>query len=535
MNNKYKRDWSEPNLVAFTIGLVLITQACLFVWQQGLSTPILVAVTFISGTILVLIGYAVPLEEVEKELQEEEERERESENVCDREVKEKEKREYELYIPNNKQTNDLTQSQSQMSQNNHLGQVQLQKQSQDQLQDQLRTQLEEQFNVLQQNKLQINSKDNELTEDQYHANMQIQAFDQVQIQDQNQDKSQQQNQLELEKDFKQEQGQVQELILEKEHEQELPWYVRLHRGLQKTRSSFFLRVKNLIFGKPKLDKQLLEELEAILYEADVGVKTSQEMLDFLQKEVEKNPDLLKASYEKIILLIKETLGQRLKKYSTELSFNSSGLTVWLIVGVNGVGKTTTIAKLAKKFIDSGKKVVLAAGDTFRAAAIDQLCIWGDRIGAEVIRSHEGGDPGAVVFDSIHAAKKRNADLLIVDTAGRMHVKTNLMDELKKIRKIIEKESRGPHETLLVLDATTGQNAIQQAKLFNEALTITGIIMTKLDGTAKGGVIFAVEDEIRVPIKFIGVGEKFTDLMEFCPDSFLDALFEDDEKIIARTQ
>ena len=204
------------------------------------------------------------------------------------------------------------------------------------------------------------------------------------------------------------------------------------------------------------------------------------------------------------------------------------MTVFIIIGVNGVGKTTTIAKLANKYKKDGKKVILAAGDTFRAAAIDQISIWGERAGVEVIRGQEGGDPGALVFDAIHAAKKREANLLIIDTAGRMHVKANLMAELNKVMKIVQKESDGgPHEIFLVLDATTGQNAVQQAKQFNEIIPITGLIVTKLDGTAKGGVLFAVEEELNAPVKFIGVGEKMEDLMPFEPEKFLEALFVDD--------
>ncbi|NLI78589.1 MAG: signal recognition particle-docking protein FtsY [Candidatus Riflebacteria bacterium] len=305
----------------------------------------------------------------------------------------------------------------------------------------------------------------------------------------------------------------------------LSWFDRLRSGLKKTRDSFVGKVKRLVFGKTKIDDDLLEELEGTLFEADMGPKITNELLAFLHKEVEtkeiKDPDAIYA-------ILRDQLRLRLTRFPPDLRMNAGGLTVFLIIGVNGVGKTTTIAKLARRFIKDGKKVVLAAGDTFRAAAIDQIGIWGQRVGAEVIKGQEGGDPGALVFDAIHAARKRQADLLIIDTAGRMHVKVNLMDELKKVRKIVEKESDGgPHEILLVLDATTGQNAVQQAKLFNEALPISGIVMTKLDGTAKGGVLFAVEEQIESPVKFIGVGEKMDDLMTFDPEKFLEALFEDD--------
>ena len=312
-----------------------------------------------------------------------------------------------------------------------------------------------------------------------------------------------------------------------EEEPQLSWFQRLTAGLTKTRTGFVGKLKRLVLGSAKIDDDLLDELEEALFEADVGVKTTQELLQHLHKKVDEEEV---TDPEKIYAFLRDELRGMLTRFSSEPVFNPNGLTVFLIIGVNGVGKTTTIAKLARKFVKDGKKVVLAAGDTFRAAAIDQLCIWGERVGVEVIRGTEGGDPGALVFDAIHAAKKREADLLIVDTAGRMHVKANLMAELKKVQKIAEKESDGgPHEILLVLDATTGQNAVQQAKLFKEALPITGLVVTKLDGTAKGGVLFAVEEQISAPVKFIGVGEKMDDLMPFNPEQFLEALFADDSE------
>lgn len=312
-----------------------------------------------------------------------------------------------------------------------------------------------------------------------------------------------------------------------EPEEELPWLERLNKGLTKTRTGFVAKLKKLVLGSTKIDQDLLDDLEETLYEADIGVKTTEELLAFLKAKVEedeiKDPN---AIYE----LLRENLKERLDKYAEAPKLNEDGLTVFLIIGVNGVGKTTTIAKLANYYKGIGKSVVLAAGDTFRAAAIDQLCIWGERAKVDVIHGNEGGDPGALVFDAIHAAKKRKADLLLIDTAGRMHVKANLMSELKKIQKIAEKESNGgPHEILLVLDATTGQNAVMQAKQFNEAIPITGLVVTKLDGTAKGGVLFAVEEQISAPVKFIGVGEKMNDLMPFEPKEYLEALFTDDSE------
>ena len=318
-----------------------------------------------------------------------------------------------------------------------------------------------------------------------------------------------------------------EQTVEREKVEEEGWFTRLTNGLSKTRTGFIGKLKKLVLGSTKIDSDLLDELEEALYEADIGVKTTEELLDNLRKKVEeeeiKDPNLIYAA-------LKEDLKGRLNKYIQPPVFNPDGLTLYMIIGVNGVGKTTTIAKLANYFKNSGKKVVLAAGDTFRAAAIDQLCIWGERIGVDVIHGNEGGDPGALVFDAIVAAKKRNADILIVDTAGRMHNKTNLMAELQKVKKIATKEScGGPHEIMLVLDATTGQNAVQQAKQFNEAIPITGLVVTKLDGTAKGGVLFAVEEEVSAPVKFIGVGEKMNDLMPFNPEQYLEALFADDSE------
>jgi fused signal recognition particle receptor len=313
-----------------------------------------------------------------------------------------------------------------------------------------------------------------------------------------------------------------------EEEEELSWVQRLSQGLNKTRTGFIGKLKRLVVGKTTIDEDLLDDLEETLFEADVGVKTTQELLDLLHKKVDE--DDIKDPAQ-IYELLRDELKKKLTRFSSKTKFNEDGLTVFLIIGVNGVGKTTTIAKLAKRYTEQGKKVVLAAGDTFRAAAIDQISIWGERVGVDVIRGSEGGDPGALAFDAIHAAKKRGADLLIIDTAGRMHVQANLMGELKKVEKIAAKESDGgPHEILLVLDATTGQNAVQQAKLFNEALPISGLVITKLDGTAKGGVLFAVEEQIGAPVKYIGVGEKMHDLMPFDPEEFLEALFnEEDEK------
>ncbi len=314
-------------------------------------------------------------------------------------------------------------------------------------------------------------------------------------------------------------------VAEAAPEPQLSWFDRLKNGLKKTRDGFVQKLKRLVVGATKIDDDLMDNLEETLYEADIGVTTGHELLDMLKKRV-ADEDIKDAG--KVYDILKDALMKKLTQMSPQMNVNNAGLNVVLIVGVNGVGKTTTIAKLARHYSQAGKKVLLAAGDTFRAAAIDQIQIWGDRVGVEVIRGAEGGDPGALVFDAIHAAKKRDAHLLVIDTAGRLHVKANLMDELKKLRKIIAKEAEGgPHETLLVVDATTGQNAVQQAKTFNEAIEISGLIMTKLDGTAKGGVLFAVQEQVHAPLKFIGIGEKMDDLRPFEPKEFLEALFADD--------
>ncbi len=311
-----------------------------------------------------------------------------------------------------------------------------------------------------------------------------------------------------------------------EHEEKLSWTQRLARGLSKTRTGFVSKLKKLLLGSPKIDEELLEDIEETLYSADIGVQTVQEIVNHLKEKTENGE--LKTSQD-IVAAMKERLGEMLDEFEAAPVLNPDGLSVYLIVGINGVGKTTTVAKLASYFKSEGKKVMLAAGDTFRAAAIDQLLIWGERVGVEVISGSEGGDPGALVFDAIHAAQKRNADVLLIDTAGRMHVKANLMAELKKVHKIASKEAEGaPHEILLVLDAVTGQNAVQQAEQFSEILPLTGLVVTKLDGTAKGGIIFAVSGKVKVPVKFIGVGEKMEDLRPFKSKEFLEALFADTE-------
>ncbi|MBE6673680.1 MAG: signal recognition particle-docking protein FtsY [Ruminococcaceae bacterium] len=301
----------------------------------------------------------------------------------------------------------------------------------------------------------------------------------------------------------------------------MSFFEKLKRGLQKTKNALFKPFSNLFKSLRRIDEDLMEELEEILVCADVGAVTTDEILTKLREEIKENKikdsDDVKASLKEIM---REMLGQ-----GGEISFGKD-MTVILVIGVNGVGKTTSIGKIAAALKRQHKKVVVAAADTFRAAAIDQLNVWTDRAGVDLIKHTEGSDPAAVVFDAINAAKKRNADVLIVDTAGRLHNKKNLMNELAKIDRVVTREiPDATRETLLVLDSTTGQNAVNQAKEFKNAADITGIVLTKLDGTAKGGIIFSIKNELDIPVKYIGVGEQIDDMEKFDADDFIDALFE----------
>ncbi len=297
---------------------------------------------------------------------------------------------------------------------------------------------------------------------------------------------------------------------------------RVKQGLAKTRSSLVGRVDALLGSHASLGDEFIEELEEILITADFGMQTTQSLVQALTgrlKEIDPNePGQLHA-------VLGEEIRARLKTGKPDWPTPDSGPLVIMVVGVNGVGKTTTIGKLAKQFTDQGKKVVLGAGDTFRAAAAEQLEVWGERSGAEVVRHAEGSDPAAVAFDSAKAAVARNADVLILDTAGRLHTKVNLMEELKKVRRVVDREIPGaPHETLLVLDATTGQNALIQARTFQAAVEVSGIALTKLDGTAKGGIVVAISSQLDLPVRLIGVGEGVADLRPFDADEFVAALF-----------
>ncbi|NLT95764.1 MAG: signal recognition particle-docking protein FtsY [Clostridia bacterium] len=296
---------------------------------------------------------------------------------------------------------------------------------------------------------------------------------------------------------------------------------KLSDSLTKTRKGFIDKVFDVFTGRA-IDEELFEELEEILIQGDVGINTSIKLVENLRERVKI--EKIKEAEQLRQLLVEEII--KIMGHETpRLALEDGELNIILIVGVNGVGKTTSIGKLAYKLKSEGKKVLLAAGDTFRAAAIDQLKIWGQRVGVDVISHKEGADPAAVVYDGIQAAKARVADVLIIDTAGRLHNKVNLMEELKKIRRIIDKEAGGAlKEVLLVLDATTGQNALSQAKTFGEAAGVTGVILTKLDGTAKGGIVIGIKEELNLPVKLVGVGEKMEDLQEFNPQEFVAALF-----------
>ena len=301
------------------------------------------------------------------------------------------------------------------------------------------------------------------------------------------------------------------------------FFDKLKAGLQKTKNAVFGQLNEVIKNFRKVDEELLEELEEIMIMSDMGAVTTEKVIDELRDRIRtkniKSADLVKNELAEIL---RDQIGE-----GGELDLPTSP-SVILVIGVNGVGKTTSIGKIAHNLKKEGKRVVVAAADTFRAAAIDQLAVWCERAGVELIAQKEGADPASVVYDAIAAANKRKADVLIIDTAGRLHNKSNLMDELAKINRIISRElPDAARETLLVLDSTTGQNAVQQAKKFKEAADITGLILTKLDGTAKGGAVFSIKDEIDIPVKFIGVGEQIDDMQPFDAKMFVDALISDD--------
>ncbi len=308
--------------------------------------------------------------------------------------------------------------------------------------------------------------------------------------------------------------------------QERGFFQRLKHGLSKTHNAIVRRIEEITVGKREINEDLLERLEEILISADIGIKTIQTIMDSIRWQIKRNE---LADADKLRDAIKAEILTILAQGENTLHLNAASKPfIILAVGVNGTGKTTTIAKMAHLFRTQGRTVLLCAADTFRAAAIEQLDIWGQRAGCSVIKHKSGADPSAVVFDALKIAKKELYDVVIIDTAGRLHTKIPLMEEIKKVSRVIGKEIPGaPHETLLVLDATTGQNAVTQAKTFNDALNISGIAVTKLDGTAKGGVIVALCNELKIPVRFIGVGEKMNDLRTFHAQDFVDALFEDE--------
>jgi fused signal recognition particle receptor len=303
------------------------------------------------------------------------------------------------------------------------------------------------------------------------------------------------------------------------------WF-KLDKSVEKSRDGIFARIAS-VFEQPRaIDNALWEELEELLLQADVGVHTTDQLLEFLHNEVElgnatNSKDLYRLLQEELVLSLAEIAPTE----PSDMLAPAGQLGVVLVVGVNGVGKTTSIAKLADYWKKQGQQVMLAAGDTFRAAAIDQLKLWGERVGVPVVAQNPGSDPGSVVFDAVTAARARANDLLIVDTAGRLHTKVNLMEELKKIRRVLDRQNVQHVRTLLVLDASTGQNAIVQGRAFKEATGLDGLILAKLDGTAKGGVVFAIVDELEVPVWFVGTGEQLGDLSDFDPQAFVRALFK----------
>ena len=302
----------------------------------------------------------------------------------------------------------------------------------------------------------------------------------------------------------------------------------LDKGLEKTKTSFFSKLSKAVAGKSKVDDEVLDELEEVLITSDVGVDTTLKIIERIEKRVAKDKYLGTSELNKILREeIAGLLAEQEKEISVEFNPENTKPYVIMVVGVNGVGKTTTIGKLAHKFKNEGKKVMLGAADTFRAAAVDQLQIWADRVGVPIVKQKMGSDPASVVFDTLQSAKAHDIDIVLIDTAGRLHNKINLMNELSKIKKVMKKiVPEAPHEILLVLDGSTGQNAFEQAKQFTKAADVNALAVTKLDGTAKGGVVIGISDQFNIPVKYIGVGEKIEDLQEFDKNEFVDSFFKE---------
>jgi len=300
------------------------------------------------------------------------------------------------------------------------------------------------------------------------------------------------------------------------------FFDKIKKGLERTKKSLIKNIETVVIGYAKIDEDFLDDLEAVLLTGDLGVRTT----DYLMRQIRRGVT------EGRITSTKEVMPYMQQLVADMLREAPHHPEVWLIVGVNGVGKTTTIGKLSSQMHKEGKKVLLAAADTFRAAASEQLTIWAERTGADIVKHAEGADPAAVAFDAVSAAKARGADVVLIDTAGRLQTKVNLMEELKKISRVVKKViPDAPHQTLLVLDATTGQNAVSQAKSFSEIVPLTGVVLTKLDGTAKGGVVLSITEELHVPVKYIGLGEREDDLQKFDPDDFARALFETEDHVL----
>ena len=300
---------------------------------------------------------------------------------------------------------------------------------------------------------------------------------------------------------------------------------KLNDGLEKTKSSLFEKISKKVVGKSKIDDEDLDDIEEILITSDIGVDTSLKIIESLEKRVQKEKYISSDELTKILKEEIELLLVNSTDIDSDVKFESDIPYVIMVVGVNGVGKTTTIGKLAYKFKKSGFKVVLGAADTFRAAAIDQLTIWADRVGVEIVKQNMGSDPASVAYDTLQSAISKNADVVIIDTAGRLHNKVNLMNELSKVKSVMSKLiPNAPHDVLLVLDASTGQNAIEQAKQFSSVTQVNSLALTKLDGTAKGGVVIGISDQLKIPVRFIGVGEAMEDLQIFNKETFVETLF-----------
>lgn len=309
------------------------------------------------------------------------------------------------------------------------------------------------------------------------------------------------------------------------------FFDKIKKGLERTKKSLIKNIETVVIGYAKIDEDFLDDLEAVLLSGDLGVRTT----DYLMRQIRRGVTEGRISDTREVMPYMQKLVADMLREEPKAPEEPHHPEVWLIVGVNGVGKTTTIGKLSSQLHKEGKKVLLAASDTFRAAASEQLTIWAERTGADIVKHAEGADPAAVAFDAVSAAKARGADIVLIDTAGRLQTKVNLMEELKKISRVVKKVvPDAPHQTLLVLDATTGQNAVSQAKSFGEIVPLTGVVLTKLDGTAKGGVVLSITEELHVPVKYIGLGEREDDLQKFNPDEFARALFETEDHVLEQS-